>query len=466
MKRIRKRKLMRIQWRDMVQKPVCFFLRRMPVVWKQPLLFYIGEKFEGQFSETREETERRAERFLLEEGMMLFWGIIILAMMVAGFTIYRMAADSEPSRFFRNEFGEGDKEISLILKQEDKEKEYSFTLQEKDLSPEEEKKLRNSFFMELEKTMAGENVSLRQTEHPLCFEDRLPGWPFQIRYEPKSSRYIYLDGRLGQWDEIAGDKNRVKTQVTVTAEYEDYKWIRSFDVILTEPEEEKAPTDFERAEALLERHENRMKAQEEYVLPDTVGGIGVEEKDSFSLWGVFLLGMAILLFLLVHRISDIKNKENTCRRETLRDFPVIVHLLALYMGAGLSFASAVHRISADYLSGSHKQKKYAFEEIVRMDARMRLGEGQQDACMWWGRRFKEPVYQKLSLTLLQVMGKGTREGRELMEHMEQEAFRKRMDQARKEGEEASTRLLFPMILLLVMVMILVMFPAVMRFQGL
>ena len=63
------------------------------------------------------------------------------------------------------------------------------------------------------------------------------------------------------------------------------------------------------------------------------------------------------------------------------------------------------------------------------------------------------------------MAKGTREGRVLMNHMEQEAFRQRIDQAKKEGEEASTRLLFPMIVLLGMVMLLVMFPAIVRFQG-
>ena len=52
-----------------------------------------------------------------------------------------------------------------------------------------------------------------------------------------------------------------------------------------------------------------------------------------------------------------------------------------------------------------------------------------------------------------------------MEQMEREAFRYRLDMAKKEGEEAATKLLFPMILLLCMVMILVMFPAILRFQG-
>ncbi len=82
-----------------------------------------------------------------------------------------------------------------------------------------------------------------------------------------------------------------------------------------------------------------------------------------------------------------------------------------------------------------------------------------------GKRLKEPIYQKLSLTLIQVISKGTKEGRNLMRQMEQEAFRQRIDQAKREGEEAGTKLLFPMILLLGAVMLLVMFPAMMRFTG-
>lgn len=80
-------------------------------------------------------------------------------------------------------------------------------------------------------------------------------------------------------------------------------------------------------------------------------------------------------------------------------------------------------------------------------------------------QFRTDSYQKLSLILIQSFTKGGREAAMLMEAEEREAFHKRIDRAKKEGEEASTRLLFPMILLLCQVMLLVMYPALTRFQG-
>jgi len=53
----------------------------------------------------------------------------------------------------------------------------------------------------------------------------------------------------------------------------------------------------------------------------------------------------------------------------------------------------------------------------------------------------------------------------MMEAEEREAFQRRVERAKQEGEEAATRLLFPMIVLLCQVMLLVMYPALIRFQG-
>ena len=95
----------------------------------------------------------------------------------------------------------------------------------------------------------------------------------------------------------------------------------------------------------------------------------------------------------------------------------------------------------------------------------RNGVSQREACQDWGMQFRTDSYQKLSLILIQSFTKGGREAAMLMEAEEREAFHKRIDRAKKEGEEASTRLLFPMILLLCQVMLLVMYPALTRFQG-
>ena len=88
---------------------------------------------------------------------------------------------------------------------------------------------------------------------------------------------------------------------------------------------------------------------------------------------------------------------------------------------------------------------------------MSNGVSQREACQDWGMQFRTDSYQKLSLILIQSFTKGSKEAAMLMEAEEREAFYKRIDRAKKEGEEASTRLLFPMILLLCQVMLLVMY---------
>lgn len=437
---------------------------KVPFSIRRRLTDAVKRRIEGQYAGTEEQTERRAEEFLIGEGMLIFWGMALLTVLLGSLLVYHLL---EPGTliFERNGFGEGDKEISVILNKEKQQKEYSLTLGEQKLSRKEEKVLRKDFFHELAMQMAGANDSLQQVNQKLCFEEELPGWPFYISYEPQNTEYLHIDGSLGEKSRSLRGQEKLSTRVAVTAEYDMYVWRKEYKVQFKAQEKAQKATPFSKAMEVLRRTEKETRGEKTYTVPSLSDGVSAGRKQRISPAALLLFGMAILLLLLLRNVSELKNGEKLCRKETLRDFPVIVHLLALYMGAGLSFPSAVHRISVDYMSRTDRKRTYAFEEILHMDTCMKLGEGQQEACMQWGKRFKEPAYQKLSLTLLQVMAKGTKEGRTLMSHMEQEAFRQRMDQAKKEGEEASTKLLFPMIVLLGMVMLLVMFPAIVRFRG-
>ena len=183
--------------------------------------------------------------------------------------------------------------------------------------------------------------------------------------------------------------------------------------------------------------------------------------------GILILFVTVCIFIPLHNYLKLQEEGKKCQEQAERDFPVIVHLLTLYMGAGLSFFSAVKRISQNYQKQREldDSKKYAFEKMMRMEQQMSNGVSQREACQDWGMQFRTDSYQKLSLILIQSFTKGGREAAMLMEAEEREAFHKRIDRAKKEGEEASTRLLFPMILLLCQVMLLVMYPALTRFQG-
>jgi hypothetical protein len=79
--------------------------------------------------------------------------------------------------------------------------------------------------------------------------------------------------------------------------------------------------------------------------------------------------------------------------------------------------------------------------------------------MWLGEELENRNFRKLSLLLLQNMTKGDRELRDQLAQEEHMAFDERRIRAKVEGEEASTKLLLPMMGLLSVVLLVLMFPA-------
>ena len=73
-------------------------------------------------------------------------------------------------------------------------------------------------------------------------------------------------------------------------------------------------------------------------------------------------------------------------------------------------------------------------------------------------------HRKLGNTLSQNLRKGNRGLLDLLESEVDDAFEERKSIARKYGEEAGTKLLFPMMIMLVMIMVLLLVPAILAFQ--
>ena len=80
-----------------------------------------------------------------------------------------------------------------------------------------------------------------------------------------------------------------------------------------------------------------------------------------------------------------------------------------------------------------------------------------------GQRLHVPEYYQLMQHISQHIRMGTKDLRNLMETEMQTALRKKRESAKKKGEEASTKLLLPMVILLAFVMAIIIFPAMIEF---
>lgn len=75
------------------------------------------------------------------------------------------------------------------------------------------------------------------------------------------------------------------------------------------------------------------------------------------------------------------------------------------------------------------------------------------------------AYIKLSTLLSQNLRKGSNELMKMLHQEVAEAFEQRKNLAKKLGEEAGTKLLVPMMIMLCVVMVIIMVPAYFSFLG-
>lgn len=207
--------------------------------------------------------------------------------------------------------------------------------------------------------------------------------------------------------------------------------------------------------------------EERLYLPGEIEGESVKWRSTMDGQGLVILFIGSL-FAALYLYSEIQNREireMKRREEMLYDYPQLVSKLVLLLNAGMSMRSAFEKIAADYrqtIDGGGETRQ-GFEEAVRICARMDKGMAEIDAYRSLGMHCPEPKYKALGTLLAQNMRKGSGELVRQLTRESGEAFEERKKRARILGEQAGTKLMFPMMLMLMVVFAILMVPALTSF---
>ena len=149
--------------------------------------------------------------------------------------------------------------------------------------------------------------------------------------------------------------------------------------------------------------------------------------------------------------------------ELTLDYPVFVHKVVLLLGSGMTCKSAWFRIISDYNKKLEKggKRQYLYEEMIVAANEMNQGITEIQAYENFGRRCGLGPYLKFCSILIQSVKTGARGMGRMLADAGDEAALLRLESAKRMGEEAGTKLLFPMVALLGIVMVIVMVPAFM-----
>ncbi|MDD6195047.1 MAG: hypothetical protein PUB19_09140 [Lachnospiraceae bacterium] len=220
----------------------------------------------------------------------------------------------------------------------------------------------------------------------------------------------------------------------------------------------------------LSRALDREDTEEEtLVLPGEIDGEKVKWRKKLSYRGVAVIALGVLGSCMIPygEMWETKRQKRKKQQAMLWDYPSILNQLSLLLGVGISLPEVVDRITIRY----EKQKKETgtalpgYELLAMMNREMKDGVGTLQAIEHFGKNSERKEYRKLAILLQQNLRKGNAHMIELMEREDMEAFEMRKAMARRAGEEASTKLLIPMIGMLGIVIVILVVPALLALES-
>lgn len=382
--------------------------------------------------------------------------------MTVGSFLYSVRSRETVQTVPRPQSGEGS--IEQVLQVEFQEKSYlfPFTLTERPYREEEVKKELQSASAGLEKLFLKHNTDLYHIESDTLMPTVFPETKVAIQWNMESWEYMDPDGTVK--NEWLSKPVALKVQAVLTLEGQSLVWKR--ELRICPPTEPDSDQKLRMLEARIQ--ELQEEDTEELLLPRELRGESIvwyTRPDNRWIWIAALTVIALFAVL-----GGQKQEEERFRKQKERsmalDYPKIVSRLSLYMGAGISTRKAWERIVEDYGKKSREEKEFraAYEEMCTALHEMQSGVPEALAYERFGARCHVPAYLKLGTLLSQNLRKGTKNLSEILKEEAEEAFEDRKALAKQMGEECESKLLFPMILMLLTILIMIMYPAVASFQ--
>jgi hypothetical protein len=322
----------------------------------------------------------------------------------------------------------------------------------------------DELYEKIKSGLAGENESLSKVTGALVLPKQIDGCPVTIEWYSSDYTVVDYDGTVYNAGFTSGECREIDLTCILT--YGQYRGEYIFSVVVCEPA---YATHEERQKAVqeqLQQAESQNYTDSSVKLPDTINGVNVtyeyaEDKSSaFILLGLFVLAIAAV------RLKGYEQKRKNSRERTEQlqyDYSEVISKLTLLTGAGMTVRRAWEKMAYDYQNNSNGQVRYVYEEMLKTCSELQSGISERDAYERFGKRCNTKEYIKLSSLLAQNVKKGSKDIIRLLEQEASAAFFEHKNLARKKGEEAGTKLLIPMIMMLAVVMVIVLFPAMTSF---
>lgn len=366
----------------------------------------------------------------------------------------------------RNAYGEGEKlvEYELTIENELENEKIQFEIEEQQYTPAQVQQLFHNVMKELDQVVLGGNESFNRIETDLNLVTNLPDYPVEIQWDLDSYEVMSIEGKVRE-DKVTKEGTLVKLRGTLSYGEEQTMYIRNM-MVFAPTREGKEQLIYEVQEALKAK-EQATREDESFSLPERIQGKELKwsQKKEQRWYYVLLIGVVCSAYLVYREREKIKKQVKQRKEELLREYPGMISKFTMLLGTGTTVKNAWEKIVQNYeLQREQIGKQTVYEEMLLTYREMQGGVSEAEAYEKFGKRCGVALYVKFGAMLAQNLRKGSKGISDLLQMEAIQSFENRKSAAKQKGEEAGTKLLMPMLGMLLVVLVMVMVPAFLSMQ--
>ena len=411
-----------------------------------------------------EEVLRQKDAAFAEKMLIMAAVLAVAAVAVFAYT----PAIEALTGLVRPESGDGDAvyELEAVLSNGES-VEVEVTLKERSYTEDEAMELFEAAYAELAAGMLGGNESLSYVTSSLYLADEAADGAVSVSWQ-SSDRDIISD-----FGEIAKEQDEIDSDgetCTLTASLACGEYSTEVDIEVTVYP---AQLSYEEALAGALLSEVEEAALEDLTgslvaLPSEYNGMTVswyEVTDGSAKYWVLVLLAAAAVCLAAHERQKEKDELELRSRELAGEYPEFVSGFTVLIQAGMTTRNAWERMVMEYEKRDMERNGsgYVYEEMKTTLIQLKNGAYESKVYSDFGMRCGLHQYIKFGALLEQELKQGTAGLSTRLGEEVHEALQERKNLARRQGEEAETKLMLPMIMMLIVVLIVVMTPAFLSF---
>lgn len=366
----------------------------------------------------------------------------------------------------RGNYGEGETNYELwVGGLEEKEIPVMITVSSRKPQEEEARKMREEWVKNLPEEILQENVSLQEIRSDLNLKTYDDNKGMKLEWESENSELIDSFGTVYN-ESLPPEGKQTRLRLTISDERGSSEF--QIPVCVFPPILSDADKTMKRFLKKVDEAEQASEEEEWLKLPEEFEGKSIsyrikKEYDSFLI--LVLGGGLVILYGFEDQIRQ-KEREKKRKEQLALEYSEIASKLQIYLGAGMTVRTAWERMAADYKNRQLRDPELtspAYEEVVQVCIDLQSGVSESETYHRFGRRCGLRPYMKLAGLLEQNRKTGLKNLRHLLDDEVMDAFEERKNLAKRQGEEASAKLLVPLFLMLGIVMVIVAVPAFLSF---